>query len=269
VAQSLALMADGTLWRWLATSAEIAEPVTAASVDGDLRAQVQAVPLNELAEEYVVDCPGAPVEQIYLNPAGVEVTGTEESLPESVESIEVVVACPSFSLPTTLLTLYGRLDDLLAESDSEAGIPAPPLAIPLETLLAYERMDGARLLLLQRGQARALSPGGDVYTSTLGLSEVISVTTALRETGALQSGVEAYAEDLSPNSLLVRGPAGMMEAVWAEEPPEPLQEGVGRLDALLEESIGIEPEGTGTPNATGTVTTTVTATAAATATPSP
>ena len=116
-----------------------------------------------------------------------------------------------------------------------------------------------------------MAPAGEVYTSTLGLSEIISVTRQVRESGAMQPGVEAYAEGVAPNSLLVRGPQGMMEAVWADELPAPLQEPVDRLNGLLAELRGIEAGTVLTPTVSGTITATTRATAteapAATSTP--
>ena len=276
VAHSLALTDEGTLWRWLATSGEIAEPVAAASVNGDLRAQMQDLAVNTLAEEYVVTCPGTPVEQLYLNPgedagagadAGADAdadTGEEGTPPAAQrpdgEGMEVTIVCPAFSLPTRLLSLYTRLDGLLAPIVDEAGIPAPPPEIPLETLLAYDREDGARLLLLQSGEAQALAPDGEVYTRTLALGEVISLTASLVDSEGMQPGVEAYGEGVAPNSLLVRGPEGMVEAVWADGPPEPLEEQLEQLEQLLAELTGIEPATAGTPASTGTITATATLT---------
>ena len=270
VAHGLALTDEGTLWRWLATSSEIAEPVAAASVNGDLRAQVQDLAVNSLAEEYVVTCPGTPVEQLYLNPGGDADTDTgDEGTPPAAqrpdgEGVEVTIVCPAFSLPTRLLSFYSRLDGLLASMVDEAGIPAPPPEIPLETLLAYDREDGARLLLLQSGEAQALAPDGEVYTRTLALGEVISLTASLLDSEGMQPGVEAYGQGVAPNSLLVRGPEGMMEAVWADGPPEPLEEPLDQLDQLLVELTGIEPATVGTPAATGTITATATMTSTVT-----
>lgn len=274
VAHSLALTDEGTLWRWLATSGEIDEPVAAASVNGDLRAQVQDLAVNALAEEYVVTCPGTPVEQLYLNPGGDAGAGAgadadagadtgEEGTPPAAqrpdgEGMKVTIVCPAFSLPTRLLSLYTQLDGLLAPIVDEEGVPAPPLEIPLETLLAYDREDGARLLLLQSGEAQALAPDGEVYTRTLALGEVISLTTSLVDSEVLQPGVEAYGEGVAPNSLLVRGLEGMMEAVWADGPPEALEEPLDQLDQLLVEVTGIEPATVGAPAATGTITGTLT-----------
>lgn len=260
VAATLALLEDGRLWRWLATSGEVAEPVNAASIGGDLRARMDEIPLDGLAEEYVVTCPGAPVEQLRLNPArngaaAIEDETSEPATPApSGDGIEVAIVCPAFSLPATLLPLYSRLDGLLADIGAEEGPAAPPPAIPLTTLLAYERVDGGRLLLLQNGEARGMTADGEVYTRTLGVSEVISLTVQLQENEALEPGVESYADGGAANSLLVRGSEGMAEAVWAEgeDPPEPLQMPVERLNLLLDQLIGIAAEGTSTPTATAT-----------------
>ena len=243
VAHSLALTADGALWRWLATAPEVAEPAAAATVSPNLAATAAAVPLDALEESYVVDCTGVAVETLRLRP-------------EEGEARDVHIRCPAFSLPTTLLPLYVQVDALLQETVAEQGLPRPPLEIPLATLLDYQRGDGSRLTLLLDGTARATDPAGDVFTSTVGASQVVSLTTSLHESGALAPGVEAYAAGEAANVMLVRGPEGMMEVAWDGGAPAGLEAGLEELDQLLAEIAGVGLEAAPTPEAseTGTVT---------------
>ena len=245
VAHSLALTADGMLWRWLATAPEVAEPATAEAVSPGLATAAAAVPLDELQAAYVVDCLGTPVETLALRPEG-------------GDGREVRLLCPAFSLPTTLLPLYVQLDDLLEETLAGQGIPRPPLEIPLETLLEYRRDDGGRLTLLLGGAARAEDPAGEVYTETIEASRAVSLTTALRESEALAPGVDAFAAGEAANTLLVRGPQGMIEAAWDGEAPAGLDPWLAELDQLLEGMAGVAPRVTATPAATPTLTVTPT-----------
>lgn len=239
VAHSLALTADGTLWRWLATAAEVAEPAAAEAVSPELAAAAAAVPLDELQNSYVVDCLGTPVETLALRP-------------EEGAGREVRILCPAFSLPTTLLPLYVQLDGLLQETLAGQGIPQPPLEIPLETLLEYRRDDGSRLTVLLGGTVRATDPAGEVFTDTIRASQALSLTTGLRQSEALVLGVEAFAAGEAANVLLVRGPEGMEEAAWEDEAPAALEPGLEELGQLLAQIAGVTPETTATPSATGT-----------------
>ena len=246
VAHSLALTADGTLWRWLATAPEVGEPVAAETVSPDLEATAVAVPLDVLQDSYMVECVGVAVETLLLRPDGGEGEG------DVAAGKEVRITCPAFSLPTTLLPLYVQLDELLQETTAEQGLPRPPLEIPLATLMDYRRDDGGRLTLLLDGAARTVDPAGDVFTDTIGAGQVVSLTTRLRESEVLTPSVEAFATGVASNTLLVRGPQGMMEAAWEEEAPETLAPWLEEVDQLLAEIAGVTPEATATPSATGT-----------------
>jgi len=250
VAHSLALTADGGLWRWLATAPEVEEPAEAETISPNLEATAAAVPLDALQDSYAVDCVGVAVEVLML-PAG---EGEEGDGPGAAGKA-VRIRCPAFSLPTTLLPLYVQLDALLQETVADQGLPRPPLEIPLATLLDYRRGDGSRLTLLLDGTARAMDPAGEVFTDSIGASQVVSVTTGLRESGALAPGVDALAAGEAANVLLVRGPQGMMEAAWDGEAPAGLEPWLEEIEQLLATMAGVAPTGTETPTpgATGTV----------------
>jgi hypothetical protein len=245
--------ADGLLWRWLATDGEVPAPVRVEEVAPELPALLADLPLDDLQDEYVTNCPAVPVETLYLNP---------DLAADEGKSITIV--CPAFSLPSTLLPLYLTLDNPLQELLSGQGIPRPPLQIPLSSLLDYQRDDGARLTLLADGRALAhTADAGEVVTATLTSAEVVSITVSLAESGVLAPGVEAYAAAEASNILLLRAAQGMMEYAWNEndEIPEALVEDLDILDALLDRMLNldaVEEDGDvgPQPNATGTVTTT-------------
>lgn len=221
-AHSLALTADGQLYRWLATESQVTTPIT----NTTLIELLPTVPLNTFAENYLVSCPAVPVESLYLNPAGTATT--------------IRLTCPAFSLPTSLLPLYLQLDSLLQESLAPQSLTKPPLAVPLATLLDYQRADGNRLTLTQTEQAIVVDPAGQSLTATLSLSQTISYTSSLLDSGIFQPGVQLFGEATLPNLLLVRGPQGMNEIGWSELPPQAIQPLIARLDTLLDELLATD-----------------------------
>lgn len=239
VAHLIALTAEGDLYRWRAIEAEVEGP-TAAGLP----------PLPErsatLAPEYSAACPAAPVELLYVDRLPAEEEG----------ETAITVICPAFSLPTTLLPLYLELDELLLPLLAEEEREAPAPAIPLATLVAYERLQGGKLFLLYGDRALALDERGELVLETLPAGTVISVTAALQQSEALRPGVRGYAAATASNVLLVRTESGMEEALWPGVPPPDLAEGVTMLEALWAELTGAAgtptPEGTPVPGETGT-----------------
>lgn len=224
VAHSLALTADGQLWRWLATEPEVSPPVAVSEISPQLAAMVAELDAAALAESYAVQCQGTSGETLYLNQGGEETT--------------VLIRCPAFSLPSTLLPLYLELDAVLAPVIAEQGLQKPPLQIPLDTMIAYRRSDGSQLTLGLDGTAR-FSMSGEVYSGTVGIEQMMSLNEQLLATGQLAAGVEAYGSDDVQDVLLVRGPQGMMEAAWQEEgPPEELKALISSLQAMIDEVAG-------------------------------
>lgn len=249
-AHSLAVTADGQLWRWLATDAEVAAPV---AVDSEpalaaALADLPALPLADLQGEYLVDCPVVPLEVLYLAPAGEGESGAN--------SRTIRLICPAFSLPASLLPLYLAADGALAPLLAQEGLTPPPLALPLDTMLDYQRVDGAHLTMQLSGQVVATDPAGSPYTTTLPVSQVISLTTRLAETNRLVRGVTAYTAGELPNILLVRGPLAMLEAAWRDLAPADIRPILVELDALLDEIIGLSEAEPAPPEPTPTATAT-------------
>jgi hypothetical protein len=235
-AHSLAVTADGQLWRWLATDAEVAAPVAVSSEPAlaAALADLPALPLADLQGEYLVDCPVVPLEVLYLAPAGEGERGENGAGSRTIRLI-----CPAFSLPASLLPLYLAADGALAPLLAQEGLAPPPLALPLDTMLDYQRVDGAHLTMQLSGQVVATDPAGSTYTTTLPVSQVISLTTRLAETDRLVRGVTAYTAGELPNILLVRGPLAMLEAAWRDLAPADIRPILVELDALLDEIIGL------------------------------
>jgi hypothetical protein len=233
-AHTVALTADGLLWRWLAIDGRIPDPAAAAVVAPGLAGLAAALPLDALADNYVVVCTGGlPLEQLLLQTAVVQ--------------RRLNVVCPEFALPTTLLPLYLALDGLLEEALAGLDAPLrPPAAFPLNALLDYRRdlgdADEARLTIYQGGFTAAVQ-GGTTITTTLAATQVISLTAPLLASDQLSPELASFRLD-SPQPdapaprvrLLVRGPAGVVDGAWTETAVALLAPLDELLDALLSQS---------------------------------
>jgi hypothetical protein len=268
-AHTVALTADGRLWRWLATDEQVADPVDA---DPALPALLGEVAAAELEAEYVVGCTGSPVETLFLN--------------ASEAPRQIFIVCPEFALPASLLPLYLQLNAALTPILAEVSLARPPSALPLSALLDYRRADGARLTLYQDGAAIAIDTDDEVYTGTLAMTQVMSLTTGLLDSGQLQPGLSTFtgaAGETAPPAtsvLRLRGPAGVYDGRWQNVAAiAALDEVNALLDSLVGRAPG-EPEEpepaeatipaallTGTPAATAPATATATPTVTATASP--
>lgn len=231
-AHSVAVLADGRLFRWLA-NAEEAAPVSTGSPT--LLAAFEELNASALAQQYTAPCSGTPLESLLL--AGRE----SERL--------IALVCPEFALPADLQPLYVALDAALAEllASSETTLPRPPAAFSLDAVLDYQRVDNARLTIFMDGTAVA-SGSSQPITTTLSSSQVISLTTDLLASGSLRTGLTTFLAPEStagasgatatPNAprsvLLVRGPAAVYDAQWFNTADVPL---LADLNELLNEML--------------------------------
>lgn len=276
VAHTIAITADGQLWRWRATQDEVSDSVALDSVDASILTDLNTIPVNELSDSYLVDCLGSPIEMMYLAPSSsflgppLAVTAVptatvtaedQDATPTPIPTIEppeprnIRIICPAFSLPTTLVPLYLKLDSAVAETAAVNAISAPPPELPLDFWLDYRREDGAKLTVQMDGRVVAVDPAGEPYTSTLTLTKVMSITTILEESGDLIPGVANYAEATADNVLLLRWSGGVSEAIWAETAPPAVRTVLPTLDGWLDELTGLVlPEITITPTITATST---------------
>ena len=236
-AHTLAVMPDGRLYRWLASEGETA-PIDTASPA--LLAAFEQLNTQTLMQQYVAPCLGSPLESLLL--AGRE----DERL--------IALVCPEFTLPANLQPLYVALDATLATllAESESTLPRPPAAFPLDAVLDYQRVDGARLTIFVDDTAVASIGSNQPITTTLGSSQVISLTTSLLASGNLRTGLTTFlAEDEGPEAtatpnaprslLLVRGPGGVYDAQWFNTADVPVLVELNiLLDQLLAETPALE-----------------------------
>ena len=231
-AHTLALTADGLLWSWLATDGQPAPGVDANAAAPGVVAAYNALAPDALRNSYVIACEGGvPIEELQIAAGG--------------ETRQIDVVCPEFAIPTPLLPLYAALDEATAVLLADVGGPdRPPSAFPLTAVLDYRRPDSARLTVYQDGRTEATAPGR-LITTTLTLTEVISLTTPLLDSGQLSSdltllGATPEATGSVPAALLVRG----SDRVYAGRWPEPIAL-LASLNSLLDQLLA-RPEVTPT-----------------------
>ncbi|MEZ4642926.1 MAG: hypothetical protein R3E31_09370 [Chloroflexota bacterium] len=237
-AHTIAITAGGTVWQWLATDAQIDAPLAEGTAVPNLAAILSQLPLDTLSSEYTTSCPGVPVETLYLNQGG--------------SATEIQIACPEFTLPTTLLPLYLALNNALQPKLAQIEGPArPPAGFPLDALLDYRRQDGAQLTVYYDGLTVARDAVNNVYTSTLTSAEIISVTTPLLTSGVVQPGLATFFTTEESDSgaaasrLLVRSVDGVYDARWTGT-----ETAVADLDTLLNTLIATDITPPPTPEAT-------------------
>ncbi len=255
-AHTIAITEDGLMVSWLATESEVDAPV---AVDTAVFDALNNLTLDELAEEYVITCPGMSPELLYLR------QGDKEK--------EVTILCPEFALPAPLVPLYAQLDAALETklAASENVLERPPAAFPLDAIVNYRRLDGAELTLYQDGTAVALRDG-QAITGTISSGDIISVTTGLLDSGSMTRDLSWYAASVVPpgdgaappprSVVIMRGSSGVFNGAWpdtAELPALALLNGI--LDNLLAGLVNTAvPEGTLTPAGTPETAPTVTVT---------
>lgn len=227
VAHTIALDNSGMLYRWLATADEVEEPTPIYDLAPELPQLLAELQQEELEEQYILNCVSAPLETLFIQDAEAD---TDSDVEDAIH-----LSCPAFSLPRSLLPLYLRLDSLLEEVLEGSGIPRPPSEVDLSALLDYRREDGAHLALHVDGTAHIEDGAGETITTTLGTTEVLSVTNSLLESGMLQPELTHFTEGDLPNTLLVRGDRGMMEVAWTEgDTPDEIVDEVEILERLFE-----------------------------------
>lgn len=227
VAHTLALDQNGRLYRWLATAGEVDEPLPMENEAPELPQLLAQLEGQVLEQEYIVNCVSSPLETLYLPDTEIDAENGEDDL--------IYLSCPAFSLPQSLLPLYLRLDALLEEVLQGSGIPRPPSEVALGALLDYRREDDAHLTMLVDGTAHIERETGETITTTLGTTEVMSITNSLLESGVLQAELTNFVEGELPNILLVRGDQGMMEVAWPEgDPPPEIVDDVEMLERYFE-----------------------------------
>jgi hypothetical protein len=233
-AHTMALMPDGRLFTWLATEAQISEPVSTTLPIASAIGELAGVGINS---QYLVQCPAEPIETLYI--------GNAE------ESIHIAIRCPAFSLPTTLQPLYLLLNATLTDKLAEAGgPPRPPDAFPLDAVLDYKRLDDRRLTMFADGRILLRDQGEVAYSGTISSTQLLSITTDLLDSGLIQPGLSTFFDETTPEAptslLLVRGPDGVWDSELADMD---LPELTALNDWIATYLLG-EPEPTATPEGT-------------------
>lgn len=229
-AHTVALTADGRVYTWLATEAQVAEPTTA---NLPIEATIAALPLDQLADRYIVDCVVEPPEILYIA--------------TTAEPLEIIIRCPAYALPASLLPLYLQLDDLLTAklADYDEGPPRPPPDFPLAAILDYKRLDGNRLTLFQDNRITVQNASQIIYTGTVTGTDIISLTANLLASGQLRPGLTTFSDSGQSGTgtpeaiagasslLLVRGDDGVYDGEFADSRVAFLAELNALLDSFL------------------------------------
>lgn len=226
VAHSLALDENGLLYRWLATSGEVEAPTPIDGVAPDLPQLVAALEQESFQQQYIVSCVSAPLEALFIRGAEVDSEGEMDNL--------IHLSCPAYSLPRSLLPLYSRLDFLLEEVLEGSGIPRPPSEVALGAVIDYRNENEAHVSVLFDGTTTVEDEAGETFTTTLDMTEVVSMTENLLGSSVLQPELSNFIDGELPNNLLVRGEQGMMEAAWPEgDPPQEMVDEIEILERLF------------------------------------
>jgi hypothetical protein len=215
-AHTLTIVEDGRSQIWLATEAQIEPPAAANPARAEL-ALLAELPLAGLRSQYIADCPGRPIETLFLQSGSQSWSGT--------------VRCPELSLPNTLLPLYLRLDEALAGKTAVADLDEPEPLFPLAALVVYRRADGSGLTLFQDGALEAIDATGQTISGTLAASATLSATTPISLTQSIirsnliQPGFRTFGlgetavVPTTPQiTLAARGPDGVLDGRW-DSPP--------------------------------------------------
>lgn len=243
VAHSAALTDDGGSWAWKATEAEIGSSTTP---DGAL-SEVQLV-LDEIEWENLADSYG----QVCYDGGGRETLMLAS--PDGTRSIELY--CPDLFLPGQLQALYLRLSALFGDKLEESDVAPPELPFSVDSQVIFQREDGAKLDLKSDGRLNVTDSQGITYTSTVTMSQILSLTAPLLNSALMEPGVSNIMSQEPGNVIVLRADDGVYELAWIEvnslievliRPWDDLLEGGAQF---VPDENGIEPEQTATSTAT-------------------
>ena len=203
VAHSAAFTADGQLWSWTATEAEISAPEDSVVDVAQIERELSFVDFETLPDSLGQACyQGAGREMLLM--AG----------PDGPRLIEL--RCPELYLPGQLQPLYLSLIEAVRSRlmGSEPGPPELPMSV--EDVLAYRRSDGSSLTLKQDGRLNAIDGEGIRFTSTLTVSRALSLTSLLLDSTLLQPGASITMSEAVSNVIILRAGDGVYELTWSE-----------------------------------------------------
>lgn len=219
-AHTIALAADGRLWSWLATVADVGPVQT---VEPGLLLNQPGWPPTPAAAEYLVPCPGVAIETLWWRI-------------DLEETAVIRFNCPEFSLPLALTPLYAQLDDWLEPTLATLGDERrPPARLPLTGWLLADWPNGDRLILWQDGRLQATDTTGTILTDTLTIEIATELVSDLLAANLVAPGLTTFLDETTPaaNSvtLLIRTEDGVYDGRIPTDQPDlaPLNTLLARL----------------------------------------
>lgn len=223
-AHTLALTSDGVLWHWSAIDGEVPDPTDDGEFVNKIRSLLADLAIEDLSDGYSAPCPsGAGLETLYIDMT---------DIPKHIKFV-----CPELSLPTNLLPLYLELDTKVGEVLARAIEDEPAKVIPLRSLIHYQTSDGSQMSLLNDGAVNLVDSKGIVYTQTITVSNIISLTSILLDDGNLKKGAAVFADTQADNLLFVRGFDIVYSVGWSDGAAPLKRETMDLVDRLLEELL--------------------------------
>ena len=223
-AYTLALTSDGALWHWSAIDGEVPNPTDDGEFVDRIGSLVGDLTIEELSDGYSAPCPsGAGLETLYIK--------------LTAESKQIKFVCPELSLPYNLLPLYLELVTKVEEVLPKAIEDEPAKAVPLNNLIHYQTSDGSQMSLLIDGYVNLLDSKGIVYTQTITVSNIISLTAILIDDGNLLKGASIFNDSQTDNLLFVRGFDSVYSIGWSDGEAPLERESMDLIDRLLEELL--------------------------------
>lgn len=238
VAQTVALTADGQLYRWIAA-------------DPQINVSTQALPAQTILDDYaaeltkfegvdlITQCPNFPNEVLIFQEAAIN------------------LRCPELSLAQSLVEPYllaAELSESLLADPRNLEIPATSL--PFDGRLYYERNDGSTLTIFEDGAVTATFPmtptepisgtetitptilPPDIVISSIPEGEIDPLITPLLASDVIPRGVTAsisLEQTEFEELILIRGVDGVYEFAWSDGVGQGLLPGIQILDLLLDE----------------------------------
>ena len=243
-AHTVAATRDGLLYTWLASQAAVPPAQTTPPALVTAFNELAGV---SLAPQYRVGCQGSAPETLYI--------ASEDN------EWRINLECPEYALPRKLQSLYLQLDSPLRETlaDSGSSLSRPPARLPIGGVIAYERLDGAELLVMADNSVMALTPANEVFTGTISTDTQITLLTDLLNSGELRTGLTSFDVVPTPTGtvvatftpvprrsrLLVRGLEAVYDGLWSSFNPPALQP----LNNLYDQLVFGAPENDDAPEA--------------------
>ena len=229
VAHSVGITADGQVWSWTATEAEINAPQNSVVDPGQLVQDLSLVDFDNLPDSLGQACyEGAGREMLLL------------TAPDGPRLIEL--RCPELYLPGQLQPPYMILSGAVGDRLPGSELRPPELSMTVEDVLTYRRSDGASLALQHDGRLNAIDGQGKRFTSTITVSHALSLTLPLLDSALMAPGASITVSEGVINVIILRAGDGVYELSWSEV-DSLLETAIKPLDDLLDALIRDLPLG--------------------------